>query len=177
MFSKIFEVSSFDSSKILGQAHCSGVWLKPKLTGRLIFFLRILAMVWVCEYVNYSYLISGEKLWRHQFYILWLCCQQAGAVKPVLRDHCHERPPVLKDQVFLAEGAKFQCNWTSYQRPPVLWDHSFMANDVVFPDRFYCTVQEAEVKDVHKDKHGTCLLHVRTCSDMSGMLLNTKSLV
>ncbi len=24
-------------------------------------------------------------------------------VKPVLRDHCHERPPVFKDQIFMAE--------------------------------------------------------------------------
>ena len=28
-------------------------------------------------------------------------------VEPVLRDHCHERPPVLKDQIFLAEGPIF----------------------------------------------------------------------
>ncbi len=25
-------------------------------------------------------------------------------VKPVLRDHCNERPPVLKDHIVLAEG-------------------------------------------------------------------------
>ena len=31
-------------------------------------------------------------------------------VKPVLRDHCHERPPVLKDHTFLAEGPTFQYN-------------------------------------------------------------------
>ncbi len=28
-------------------------------------------------------------------------------VEPVLRDNCHERPPVLKDQIFLAEGPIF----------------------------------------------------------------------
>ncbi len=28
-------------------------------------------------------------------------------VKPVLRDHCHERPPVLKDQIFLADRLNF----------------------------------------------------------------------
>ncbi len=33
-------------------------------------------------------------------------------VKPVLRDNCHERPPVLKDDILLAEGPIFQCNWT-----------------------------------------------------------------
>ncbi len=31
-----------------------------------------------------------------------------GTVKPVLRDHCHERPPVLKDHIFLVEGHTFQ---------------------------------------------------------------------
>ncbi len=29
-------------------------------------------------------------------------------VKPVLRDHCHERPPVLTDHTFSAEGPTFQ---------------------------------------------------------------------
>ncbi len=31
------------------------------------------------------------------------------AVKPVLRDHCHEKPPVLMDHIFLAEGPTLQC--------------------------------------------------------------------
>ncbi len=46
-------------------------------------------------------------------------------VKPVLRDHCHDRPPVLKDHTFLAEGPTFKHNWTYHQRPPVLTDHIF----------------------------------------------------
>ncbi len=29
-------------------------------------------------------------------------------VKPVLRDHCHERPPILTDHAFSAEGPTFQ---------------------------------------------------------------------
>ena len=38
-----------------------------------------------------------------------------------------ERPPALKDQIFLAEGATFQYtgNWTCHQRPPVLTDPTF----------------------------------------------------
>ncbi len=59
-------------------------------------------------------------------------------VKPVLRDHCHERPPVLTDQTILAEGPTFQYKWTCHQRPPVLTDHIFVANGTVFQDRFYC---------------------------------------
>ncbi len=31
-------------------------------------------------------------------------------MKLCFRDHCHERPPVLKDQIFLAEGPTCQCN-------------------------------------------------------------------
>ncbi len=31
-------------------------------------------------------------------------------VKPVLRDHCHERPPVLTDHTFSAEGPTLQYN-------------------------------------------------------------------
>ena len=56
-------------------------------------------------------------------------------VKPILRDHCHESPPVLTDHIFSAEGPTFHYNWTCHQRPPVL---IFVANGVVFQDRFYC---------------------------------------
>ncbi len=62
----------------------------------------------------------------------------SSTVKPVLRDHCHEKPPVLTDHAFLAEGPTFRYNLTCHQRPPVLTDHIFVANGVVFPDRFYC---------------------------------------
>ncbi len=58
-------------------------------------------------------------------------------MQPVLRDHCHERPPVLTDHAFSTEGPTFQYNWTCHQRPPVLTDHSFVANRVVFQDRFH----------------------------------------
>ncbi len=71
-------------------------------------------------------------------------------------DHCHERPPVLIDQTFLAEGPTFQYNWTCHQRPPVLTDHIFVATGVVFQDRerasssVFCSsyrVLEPELKD------------------------------
>ncbi len=57
--------------------------------------------------------------------------------KLVLREHWHGRPPVLKDQIFLAEGPTFQCNWPCHQTRPVLRDHNYMASGVVFQDRFY----------------------------------------
>ena len=38
----------------------------------------------------------------------------------VLRDHCHRRPPVLKDYIFLAESSTTPCNWTCHQRSSVL---------------------------------------------------------
>ncbi len=61
-----------------------------------------------------------------------------NTVKPILKDHCHERPPVLKDQIFLAQRTAFHCSWTCHQRPPILRDHILMAHGVVFQDRFYC---------------------------------------
>ena len=35
--------------------------------------------------------------------------QWLGTVKPVLRDHCHERPPVVKEHQFGTESPTFQC--------------------------------------------------------------------
>ncbi len=69
-------------------------------------------------------------------------CKTTYTVKPVLRDHCHERPPVLTDHAFSVEGSTFQYNWTCHQRPPVLTDHIFVASGVVFQDRFYCRTKE-----------------------------------
>ncbi len=48
-------------------------------------------------------------------------------MKRVLRDHCHDRPLVLKDQILLA-GPTFQCIGTCHQRPPALRDYICMAN-------------------------------------------------
>ncbi len=60
-------------------------------------------------------------------------------VKPVLRDHCHERLPVLKDQIFLAEGPSFQCNELSLSPKTICLEKlHLMANGVVLQDRFYC---------------------------------------
>ncbi len=42
-----------------------------------------------------------------QFWARPILIIASNAVNPVLRDHCHERPPVLKDQILLAEGPTF----------------------------------------------------------------------
>ncbi len=39
-------------------------------------------------------------------------------VKRILREHCHERPLVLKQQLVWAESPTFQCKWTCHQRSP-----------------------------------------------------------
>ncbi len=44
----------------------------------------------------------------------------ADTMKPVLRDHCNDSPPLLEDHTFWADGRIFQCNWTSQKRSPVL---------------------------------------------------------
>ncbi len=73
------------------------------------------------------------------FHVQEMNGSQAGHVQWNLRDHCHERPPALKDHQFLAGSPTFQCKWTCHQRPPVLRDHIFMTNGVVFQDKFYCS--------------------------------------
>ncbi len=40
----------------------------------------------------------------------WSLVKGSGTVEPVLRDHCHERPPVLTDHTFFAERPTFQYN-------------------------------------------------------------------
>ena len=53
-------------------------------------------------------------------------------VKPVLRDHCHERPPVLivlDDRMFMVEGSTFHCSSTCHQRTPVLRDQWAVVQD------------------------------------------------
>ncbi len=86
------------------------------------------------HHLGISFIVQGHLVHLCYLSMIDLC----KTVKPVLRDHCHERPPVLKDHTFLG-GHTFQYNWTCHQRPPVLIDHIFKANGVVFQDRFHCT--------------------------------------
>ncbi len=32
---------------------------------------------------------------------VYTCCMDIDTLKPVLKDHCHERPPVLKDHAYI----------------------------------------------------------------------------
>ena len=69
----------------------------------------------------------GPSMWRFYF-----------TVKPVLWDHCHERPPVLNDHIL----CRFSCISVQINlslKATFLRDHIFMDNGVVFEDRFYCT--------------------------------------
>ncbi len=50
-----------------------------------------------------------------------------------MSDHCYDRPPVLKDPIFLAEGAHFN----NMLPKTTLRYHIFMANGAVCHDRFY----------------------------------------
>ncbi len=55
-------------------------------------------------YHNYNYSQLLKPAWRNllQRYIQYS--------EPVLRDHCHNRPLVCKDKIFLVDGPKFQCS-------------------------------------------------------------------
>ncbi len=71
--------------------------------------------------------ILEELTAGHIEYVLW----------SLSRSHCHERPPVFKDQIFqpnfLADsGPVFHCDRTCHQGPPVLRDHIFMINGWCF---------------------------------------------
>ncbi len=57
-------------------------------------------------------------------------------VKPVLGDHCYDRPPVLKDHIFPADSPHINATESDNQRPE-LRNLIFMANRVVFQDKFY----------------------------------------
>ena len=66
-------------------------------------------------------------------------------VKPVLRDHCFETPPLWKTTIFWHKNLLFKTNKrTCHQRPPVLRDHIYLLRGVVFQDRFHC------VSTIHK---------------------------
>ena len=54
--------------------------------------------------------LSTEVTLSNKVKSLFHYCYQCTTVESVLRDHCHERPPVFKDQIFLTEGPTFQCN-------------------------------------------------------------------
>ncbi len=62
---------------------------------------------------------SSFVIWKSQIFF---------TLKPVLRGHCREGPPVLKDHIFLKEVSIFYFNWTCRQRlhKPVLRDHIFV---------------------------------------------------
>ena len=91
--------------------------------------------IYVCTCVLYMWAWFSIKTVSKRFVMIPI----SSTVKPVLRDHYHDRPPVLTGHTFEAERRTFQYNWTCHQRPPVLKDHIFVANGVVFQDRFYCT--------------------------------------
>ena len=50
-------------------------------------------------------------------------------MEPVLRDHCHERPPVLKDHEFLAEVPHINVN------EPATKDHLSSETIFLWPKR------------------------------------------
>ncbi len=64
----------------------------------------------------------------------FLCCYSETGLERLLsreRDHLSWRTTY--------EGPKFPCNWPCHQGLPVLRDNIFMANGMVFLDRFRCS--------------------------------------
>ncbi len=65
----------------------------------------------VMHWMLYFYFCRRQRNWHPDSWqeIIDGC----SIVKPVLRDHCHKRPPILPDLIFLAEGSIFQCKETT----------------------------------------------------------------
>ncbi len=96
--------------------------------------------------------------------------------EPAYSETCVERPPVLKDHIFLAGGHRFQCNLLP--KPPVLRDHNFMANKAVFQDRFYCTsltLSNSETKDWEDMYSGRSFLRPSIQPEKCGLKLKVLS--
>ncbi len=51
--------------------------------------------------------LGGDEAWVLKCQLPQQC--NSSTVKPLLKDHCHNRPPVLKDHIFLAVGPTVQC--------------------------------------------------------------------
>ncbi len=51
-----------------------------------------------------------------------------NTVKPILRDHWQERPPILKGQIFLTEGSSFQRNCTEHH---LAWESTGLPRQVL----------------------------------------------
>ena len=60
----------------------------------------------------------------------------ASTVKPVLRDHCCERPSVLKIHIFLGEGSTFQYSQLNLSPKTTCLERRHMSERVVLKDTF-----------------------------------------
>ncbi len=83
--------------------------------------------------------------------------------KSVFGDHYHERPPVLKNHIFLTEGHTFPWNCICHQRSPNLKDHIFFffwltgwsfktGSTVVLPNKLYIHVYRCHIWYKHRPK-------------------------
>ncbi len=115
-----------------------------------------------CFCSSLSFCSSTQWHILHWTFVTFVLHHYYDTVKPVLKDHCCERPPVLKDQIFLSESPTFQCNWTCPNRPPVLINCICVwANGLVFRDRFYCgSIFIGPVAKVHAPS-----IHVETMAE------------
>ncbi len=100
-------------------------------------FIRFTSICWIKKELKLLSLMPKAIRYASVFDSkLYTVC----TVKLLLRDRYPERPPVLKDHIFLADGPICPYNWTCHQRLPVLRDHILMTNGMVFQDRFHCTI-------------------------------------
>ena len=91
--------------------------------------------------------LTVEAILKRPPFSLWFLRPTVGFWRQVqLQWNLFCETTCLQDHILLAESFTSQCNWTGHQRPPVLRDHIFMANMAVFQDRL--TVYSTEKKKI-----------------------------
>ncbi len=86
----------------------------------LFFYILFYIHVTLCDCItNHILAIKAVCCNMLQYRNLHICMiyVYVGTVKPVMRDYCHERPPVLNNNIFPGKGLIFQCNWTCLSNP------------------------------------------------------------
>ncbi len=87
-----------------------------------------------------------------------------------IRDHLSWRTTSFAQKVL-----HFQHKWTCHQRPPVLRHHIFMANGVVFQDRFYCSSCSARSCSKTRNSSSHCNSSITNTSPTSHSSSNSSS--
>ncbi len=144
----------------------------------MVHFEYIYNLSLICRKAKFwtYFSFKGKFTWYYNLFsvIYMLCYCRCSTVKPVLRDHCHGRQPVLKHHQFLAKVLHFNVKhgkWTCYQRP-VSTDHIFYGQWGGLPRQVLLYTCQCVTHKHHTLSPHTCHLSSRedVTSSRSGMI-------